>query len=376
MSTRSPALVSVVTPVYNGERYLAECIESVCKQTYSNWRYIIVNNCSTDRTLEIAQSYAARDPRIAVVNNTEFLPVVRNWNHALELIPAESKYCKVVHADDWLYPECIERMVELAEANPSVGLVGSYVLWGKNNVECTGLPYPSTVTDGRKICYESLRGDYYVFGVPSSVLMRADLVRKRKAFYDENYLHADTEVCYRLLLDSDFGFIHQVLSAMRIHEKGVTGTVVKPYDTVHLERVALMLRYGPIYCPPDEQRRLLRYELHSYYRILAKSVFKFRGRDYLAYHRRRLPMFGLRLSYLRLVFACVLLISEYIFNPKAVLGRFTDRLRVQREKHPVPARGASQPEAADLRLFAATAKFADATGNPTTNHGLLTFRHH
>ena len=44
-------LVSVVTPVYNGDKYLADCVESVLKQTYQNWEYVIVNNCSTDRTL-------------------------------------------------------------------------------------------------------------------------------------------------------------------------------------------------------------------------------------------------------------------------------------------------------------------------------------
>src|SRR5438093_8149037 len=50
-------LVSVVTPIYNGEKYLAECIESVLAQTYQNWEYVIVNDCSTDRSLDIAQYY-------------------------------------------------------------------------------------------------------------------------------------------------------------------------------------------------------------------------------------------------------------------------------------------------------------------------------
>ena len=58
LSPSQQPLVSVITPVYNGEEFLPECIESVLAQTYQNWDYTIVNNRSTDRTLEIAKSYA------------------------------------------------------------------------------------------------------------------------------------------------------------------------------------------------------------------------------------------------------------------------------------------------------------------------------
>ncbi|HID65334.1 MAG TPA: glycosyltransferase family 2 protein, partial [Anaerolineae bacterium] len=115
-SPKSQPLVSVVTPVYNAEPYLAECIESVLAQTYENWEYIIVNNCSTDHSLEIARHYAQQDARIHIHNNDEFLKQFQNWNHAMRQISPESKYCKVVHADDWLFPECLARMVEVAEA--------------------------------------------------------------------------------------------------------------------------------------------------------------------------------------------------------------------------------------------------------------------
>jgi glycosyltransferase involved in cell wall biosynthesis len=57
MSTANEPFVSIITPVYNGEAYLRECIESVLAQTYSNWEYIVVNNCSTDGTLRIAEGY-------------------------------------------------------------------------------------------------------------------------------------------------------------------------------------------------------------------------------------------------------------------------------------------------------------------------------
>src|SRR5260221_8926960 len=128
MNVESQPLVSIVTPVYNGEQYLVECIESVIRQTYGNWEYLIVNNCSTDSTAEIASRYAERDDRIHVFNYNEFVNVIESSNRALRLVSQSSKYCKIVCADDVLYPECITQMVNLAEEYPSVGIVGAYTL--------------------------------------------------------------------------------------------------------------------------------------------------------------------------------------------------------------------------------------------------------
>src|ERR1700730_946844 len=88
----SQPLVSIVTPVYNGAEHLAECIESVLAQTYQNWDYTIVDNCSTDATLKTARRYAEKDPRIRIVRNQEFLPAIPNHNAALRRISPASKY--------------------------------------------------------------------------------------------------------------------------------------------------------------------------------------------------------------------------------------------------------------------------------------------
>ena len=81
----------VVTPVYNGAAFLRNCIESVLKQTYENYEYIIVNNCSTDRTLDIALSYAQQDSRIRIHQNDTFVGVIENHNLAFSLISPLSK---------------------------------------------------------------------------------------------------------------------------------------------------------------------------------------------------------------------------------------------------------------------------------------------
>src|SRR5260370_19743157 len=130
MTTTEQPHVSIVTPVYNGALYIRECIESVLAQTYLNWEYSIVNNCSTDGTLQIIEEYVTKDNRIRVHNNDKLLDIIANHNRAFRLISPDSKYCKDVSADDWLYPECLERMVRVAEDHPSVGIVGSYQLSG------------------------------------------------------------------------------------------------------------------------------------------------------------------------------------------------------------------------------------------------------
>src|SRR5438477_11627392 len=175
MNTASRPLVSIVTPVYNEGAYLAECIESILAQTYQNWDYTIVDNCSVDGSLEIARRYAVQDPRIRIHENQQFLGVIPNHNVALRQISTKSKYCKVVFGDDWIFPNCLEQMVAVAEAHPSVGIVGAFALEGQR-VACTGLPYPSWVVCGRKICRSHFLEALYVFGSANSVLYRADLV--------------------------------------------------------------------------------------------------------------------------------------------------------------------------------------------------------
>src|SRR5690348_7040228 len=104
-------LVSVLTPVYNGEAYLEECIASVLAQTYTNWEYVIVDNASTDGTSEIIRRHAEKDARIRVHRNPSLVPIIRNHNIAVRQASPDARYVKFIYADDVLLPECLERMV-------------------------------------------------------------------------------------------------------------------------------------------------------------------------------------------------------------------------------------------------------------------------
>jgi glycosyltransferase involved in cell wall biosynthesis len=333
MTSRQQPLVSVVTPVYNGEQYLRECIESVLAQTYTNWDYTIVNNCSTDRTLDIAREYAAKDSRILIHDNETLVRVIPNHNIAFRQISPRSKYCKVVQADDWLFPECIEKMVGLAEEHPTVAIVGSYGLWGKR-VAWDGLPYPSTVLTGRDVCRANLLDRIYVFGSPTSLLFRSDIVRSRGSFYNESFLHADKEVCLEFLQHHDFGFVHQVLTFTRVREESMTSVS----DALQMTLPSILydlVKYGPKYLSEDELKRRVDEHLQLYYRFLGEQVYRRRGREFWSFHRGKLATLGYPLSTLRVTATAIDWALDRILNPRrsaeAALRRLRDILSKSQE---------------------------------------------
>ena len=203
-------IVSVVTPVYNGEQYLAACIESVLSQSLGDFDYVIVDNCSTDRTQSIAASYA-KDRRIRIYRNSTLLPVIANYNRGASLVGSDTRYLKYVAADDLLLPDCLEKMVEVAEADSTVTVVASYKIHGQSPI-CEGPPFPQEVVKGKEVCRWFFQGRLGVLGGPTNHLIRLPPSEARGALFDENYLHADIELFVRMLKDgASYGFVHQVL---------------------------------------------------------------------------------------------------------------------------------------------------------------------
>lgn len=297
-------LVSVVTPVYNGADYLAQCIESVIAQTYDNWEYVIVNNCSTDATLDIATKYADRDSRIRIHSNAEFMPLLANSNHALRQMSPGSKYCKILHADDWLFPNCLREMVAVAEAHSRVAIVSAYRL-EETRVSLDGLPYPSTVVAGRDIGRRYLLDGTYLFGSPTSTMIRTDLVRQREMFYDEEHVHSDVEVCLELLRSGDFGFVHQVLTFTRRHNESNT-SFSKRLRTNFPDALYIIQKHGRHYLGEWEYEQVVRKRLKAYYRFLGTSVLRLRKSEFRArwpefwgFHTKALRDLGYPISYAR-----------------------------------------------------------------------------
>lgn len=263
-------LVSVVTPVYNGGEYLVECIESVIGQSYKNWEYLLVDNASTDLTPEIISGFASKDSRIRHVRFEEHVGAIDNHNRALKSIASSSEFCKILQADDWLYAECLTKMVTAALASETIGMVSAYYLWD-TEVALTGLPYSTVRAEGKDILRQCLLGRFDVTGSPTSVLFRSHVVRSREPFYDAGLWHPDREAGYWVLNNHDLGFVHQVLTFVR-RQAGARIQFARNANTMGPEMISFLIRYGPTLLSTDEYRRLLRSHLWAYVAFHLKQL--------------------------------------------------------------------------------------------------------
>ena len=284
-------LVSVVTPFYNTAPYLADCIEGVLSQSYTKFEYILVDNCSTDGSSEIAERYSGRDSRIRFIRCSEFASQDEHFNRALTEISEASQYCKLVLADDYIFPECLRLMVQAFERSESIGLVSSYCLQG-DDVLGSGYPYPTPVLSGREVARGLLLSGVYngglkqpfVFGSPTTVMYRSSVVRHQRPFYNESALHADTEKCMEILAHWDFGFVHQVLSFLRTDNESIS-SARRTFKPGRLDWYIIVRRYSFVFLEASEAAALGKKAKRHYYRCLAAAAIRFREQAFWRYHK-------------------------------------------------------------------------------------------
>jgi len=202
--------------VFNGQDYLAETLDSILAQTYTDFDLIISDNGSTDRTAAIVQAYAAKDPRIRSYRNESNLGAGWNFNRTFHLSSGE--YFKWAAHDDQLEPAFLEKCVEALDRKPAVVLCFSKMVeidaQGRE-LEVRGAgtrTYLDRASDrfealivGKHRCEE-------VFG-----LVRAEVLRKTRLI--ENYTDSDRTLLAELCLYGPFHEIPEVLFRHRLHSQ-------------------------------------------------------------------------------------------------------------------------------------------------------------
>ncbi len=286
-NSQANPLVSIGVPVYNGERYLHECLESILKQTYSNWECHVINNRSTDRSKEIADSFEARDKRFRVITNEDFVDMTTNFNNTYKHLAEGAKYFKVVCADDWIMPEFLEKMVAVMETHPSAGICSAFRL-DNRHVNCDGLNYYNgPLFAGKEVLLEQLSNRIMITGSETTVLYRVETLKKTKEYpviFSYNSYHFDTSLAYELMSISDLGYVFQVLSYTRRHEQTYTSKYTDRFHTNLNLRERELFIYKSLFPVLERDYKKLRSDYGFY--LLGRTIR--RDKEALAWHEKRL----------------------------------------------------------------------------------------
>ena len=140
-------MISIGIPFYNAQQYLGYAIGSVLSQTYENWELILVNDGSTDNSLNIANMYAEEDSRIRVVSDSRNKKLPYRLNQLIE--ESTGDFIARMDADDIMHPERLEKQLSFLETNKRYDLVSTgLVSIDKDNIVAIGLAIPLPAISG------------------------------------------------------------------------------------------------------------------------------------------------------------------------------------------------------------------------------------
>lgn len=214
--------VSVCIPTYRYGRYIAETIDSILGQTFTDFELLIVDDNSQDGTADIVVSYAQRDPRIRFSVNPENLGMVKNWNYCLS--QAQGDYIKFVFGDDLLAsPDSLARMVSLLDADQSISLVASSrnLINERSEVQAIASGFHKDCTlPGTEVINYCLLRQKNLIGEPTVTMFRRSQAGRG---FKENYQQiVDLEMWFHLLEQGRFAYISDQLCSFRVHERQQT----------------------------------------------------------------------------------------------------------------------------------------------------------
>jgi glycosyltransferase involved in cell wall biosynthesis len=259
-------LVAIVTPVYNGEKYLAETMACVQALDYPKLVHIVLDNASSDATPHIISRYLNGRVPVLVSRNPSTIPIVANFNASLGLVPSEASYFRLLCADDLMAPDAITRKVELAERHPEVDIVGC--LERSDELREEDIPKDREVFDGRAIAGAYLRGESSVLS-GTHFLFRRRQLEQCSRFYDEKFeSFCDADANLRVCIGGQFGFIHEGLATWRRHDSNAWNRHAELCIST-VEWLQILRRYASTVLEPEVCReRLTAYRRHCLRRLL------------------------------------------------------------------------------------------------------------
>jgi glycosyltransferase involved in cell wall biosynthesis len=238
----SKPLITVLLPIYNCEKYIFDAINSVLQQTYSIFELLIIDDCSTDNTLKIAESF--QDARINIIKKEKNSGYTNSLNLGIKF--AKGKYIARMDGDDVSLPERFEKQVAFLEKNADTIVCGCwYQILGTEQI----IKKP---TQHEKIKLEMLRES--AIGHPTAML-RNSILQENKILYDTNFEPAeDYNLWVRLLAFGKFANIDEVLFLYRNHDSQISETSKNRQRKLGTESRWKMLNYLKLNLSINEEK--------------------------------------------------------------------------------------------------------------------------
>lgn len=210
--------VTVLMPVYNGAKYIAEAIESVLSQTFTDFEFLIINDGSTDNTQTVIKQYP--DPRIRLVTNPKNLQLIATLNKGLDL--ARGEYIIRMDSDDRCLPERFTKQVKFMDAHPEVGICGTWSVTMGEGITPWETHWPSE--------HNAIRTHLLMNTAIShpTTIFRRSLFEQHKLKYDSQFLHVeDYELWARAADLFKVANLPEVLLAYRVHASQISAPTNK-----------------------------------------------------------------------------------------------------------------------------------------------------
>ena len=262
--------VYVLTPVYNGAEYLREAMDSVQAQTWSNLEHIVIDNASTDATADILAEYSDARVPVHVVRNETLLPQIENWNKAVDELPEDADWFRILCADDTMTNNFVEKCVELGSSDKSIGIVACKIDMGFE-IHHSDWPLDQSIYDGREAIRRFLTNDGNV--IAPHVFYRREAIPHGKPFFDNTVIGFDTDAVLRTYCDWKLGFVHEVLAMNRVHEDSVSSKLIEPKRLYLFDWYQFLHRYGEFGLGEQNcQNRLRKFRRHYLWRLMRVSM--------------------------------------------------------------------------------------------------------
>jgi glycosyltransferase involved in cell wall biosynthesis len=205
--------VTVLMPVYNGERYLKEAVKSILAQSYTDFELLIINDGSTDRSAEIIKSFS--DKRIQLIINERNIGQAETYNKGIKI--ANGNYIALMHADDISLPDRLQKQVAFMDANPELGISGTWVKLLTNNKKNRYWQLP--IDPDMAMCPLL----FHVSMVHPTIIMRRNLIISNNLYYNPS---CETAEDYDLFLRASRVFpitnLGEILLHYRMHPDQVS----------------------------------------------------------------------------------------------------------------------------------------------------------